>query len=220
MTEILLLIAIAIIGYLLGSISFAYLLSKLALNRDIRKYGSGNAGTANMLRNFGWKLGIPTFLGDTLKGVLACYLGQLIAGTFGYALLGACIGAVFAVVGHTYPVFLKFKGGKGIATTLGIILFLYFDVNIWVVVIALIFIAIFARVSVGSVVGIILAVIAAFVFIPYDNYFYQIALSIMAFLCLYSHRENIKRIFNGTEPKMDFSKAHPKRIRKKNREKV
>jgi glycerol-3-phosphate acyltransferase PlsY len=160
MKEILLLIAIAMSGYLLGSVSFAYILSTVALKRDIRKYGSGNAGTANMLRNFGWKLGIPTFLGDTLKGVLACYIGQVIGATFEHALLGACVGAVFAVIGHTYPVFLKFKGGKGIATTLGIILFLYPGVNIWVLVISLVIIAVFARVSAGSVVGIILAAIA------------------------------------------------------------
>ncbi len=200
----------AVVAYFLGCVSFAYVLSTVMLKRDIRKYGSGNAGTANMLRNFGWKLGLLTFLGDGLKGVASCYLGYLIAGP-----LGSYVAAIAVVLGHMFPMFLKFKGGKGIATSAGVVLYLAFDYGIYVFAFAILLIALTARVSVGSIAGVTLAAVFSFVFRPIDVYF-QGTMVILAAICLIAHRENIVRLIKGTEPKFDLSKKpKPQRIKDK-----
>ncbi len=104
---------IAIAAYLLGNVQFAIILSKWKYHDDVRKHGSGNAGSTNMLRVFGLKPGLLTFAGDFCKGVLAVLLGRLVAGE-----RGSYVAALFVVLGHDFPVFLQFKGGKGVASNL------------------------------------------------------------------------------------------------------
>ena len=109
MTNVWVLVLCAAIAYILGSISFSYLFTKKIRHEDIREKGSGNAGTTNVLRNYGWGMGVLVFAGDVLKGLLAALIGMYLGGE-----LGLCVAGVFAVVGHNYSCFLRFKGGKGI----------------------------------------------------------------------------------------------------------
>ncbi|HSH36477.1 glycerol-3-phosphate acyltransferase, partial [Schnuerera sp.] len=112
-------------AYLLGSFSSAYVLGKILMKTDIRAHGSGNAGTTNALRVFGKKVGALTFILDILKGVLAVYIGSMIMNYNGKLIAG-----IFVVIGHNWPIFFKFKGGRGIATSFGVLLSLYWPVPI------------------------------------------------------------------------------------------
>lgn len=219
--KILLWVACAVQAYLLGSVSFAYVIGKIVMRRDIRKYGSGNAGASNMTRNFGWKLGLLTFVCDIAKGAIAVLIGGLIGGTQGAysANLGAYIAAVFAVAGHNWPVFFGFRGGKGAATTLGVLFTLMPLQGLGILILSGILIAITMRVSVGSLSGAVLMVVSSFVFFPNDLAF-QICSIFLCALVIFSHRENIKRILNGTESKMTFGKGKPERIKKDKSKKV
>ena len=206
--QILLWIACAAEAYLLGSISFAYVVGKLVVRRDIRKYGSGNAGASNMTRNFGWKLGLLTFLGDIGKGILATLIGFWIAGS-----LGMSIAAVAVVAGHNWPVFFEFRGGKGVSTTLGAAFVLMPWPALGLMVVAGIVIITCRFVSVGSLVGALLLLISGIVFpLPLAE---RIAVIILCALVVISHRENIGRLLAGTETKMTFGKGHPKKRKEK-----
>ena len=108
---------IALAGYLLGNISVGILISKIYGVRDIRTHGSGNAGSTNVLRTLGWLPSVLTLIGDCLKGYLAAELGRYLAGD-----IGLIIGGICAIIGHDFPVFFRFRGGKGIATSLGLII--------------------------------------------------------------------------------------------------
>ena len=206
--QILLWIACAAEAYLLGSISFAYVVGKLVVRRDIRKYGSGNAGATNMTRNFGWKLGLVTFIGDIGKGVLAVLIGFWIAGS-----LGMSIAAVAVVAGHNWPVFFEFRGGKGVATTLGAAFVLMPWPAVGLLVVAGVVIVLCKFVSVGSLVGALMLLIFGIV-LPL-SLAERIAVIILCALVVISHRENIGRLIAGTETKMTLGKGRPKRRREK-----
>ena len=195
-----LLILCALQAYLLGCLVFSYIIGQVILKRDIRKYGSGNAGTANMMRNFGKKLGILTFVGDCLKGVAAVLLGRLIGGE-----LGMYISAIFVVVGHNWPVFLRFKGGKGIAATLGVFLVLTPIPAAVIFVVVMIVILLTKIVAIGSLTGIVMIIPVAFVFYP-NNVYLHITTIILAAFAIFLHRENIKRLFTKKENKLDLTK--------------
>ncbi len=190
------LILVAVVAYLIGNISFALLISKIFFKDDVRRHGSGNAGSTNMIRAFGFKIGVITFIGDVLKGMLAAYLGRLIAGTD-----GSYIAGILVIVGHNWPVFMKFKGGKGVATTIGML----FVVLPWITLICFIIgisIAFAGRiVSIGSLIGVTLSAIVAI-----SRHYYDIKLVIFALIyvgmCLFTHRENIKRLVKGEEKKL------------------
>ena len=151
-------------GYLIGCISFGYLGGKLFKGKDIRDVGSGNAGTANAIRNYGWGVGAFTFIGDVAKGVISTLIGLLICGGimeyFAAAApvgvhgeYGAYIGGLAAVLGHIWPVFLKFRGGKGVATSLGVFLVI---MPMWagiVFAVCIIIIALTKTMSIGSLLG-------------------------------------------------------------------
>ncbi len=189
-------VLIAIIAYLIGNISFSLLISKVFFKDDVRKHGSGNAGSTNMIRAFGFKIGVITFIGDLLKGMLAAYLGRLIAGVDGSYIAGICV-----VAGHNWPVFMNFKGGKGVATTIGML----FVVLPWITLICFaigISIAFMGRiVSIGSLIGVTLSAIVAI-----SRHYYDVKLVLFALIyagmCLFTHRQNIKRLLRGEEKKL------------------
>ncbi len=205
------------IGYLFGLIQTGYIYGKL--NKiDIRNHGSGNAGTTNALRTLGWKAGAITFLGDCLKCVLAVWVARLVFSNTDHVELLAIYAGLGAVLGHNFPFYLKFKGGKGIASTVGLIL----AVNpIMFVITALVFIGIvwFTQyVSLGSLVIMVLFVIQVVVYGQMGGFgltaveryeFYAIAL-VLAALAFWRHRANIKRLALGTENKTDFRKIGKK----------
>ena len=114
-------ILVCAISYLLGSVSFGILTSKAANGPDLRKVGSGNTGASNVQRTMGWKFGLITFAGDVMKGLAACLIGRLLTGSH----MGALLAGFFAVIGHNWPVFYGFKGGKGVATSCGVMCFCF-----------------------------------------------------------------------------------------------
>ncbi len=188
---------IIIISYLLGNISFAYILGKLIMKKDVRKYGSGNSGATNALRVFGPKIAIIAFIGDLLKGIIAVYIGRKIG-----AEIGAYIAGITVIIGHNWPVLLKFKGGKGITTSIGVMLMINPIVSIICFGIGFP-IAFFTRtVSLGSLIGMILAVFVVGLFIRPFNVELFIFTLIIVIMAIYMHRGNISRLLKGEENKL------------------
>ena len=191
-------------GYLLGSINFAIIISKLK-NDDVREHGSNNAGTTNMLRTYGKKATLFTFLGDFLKAIVACFIGGMLWGHNGVYLAG-----LFCVIGHIFPVFYKFKGGKGVATVAGVMLF--GDPIVFLILLAL-FIGVFLTSKYVSLASIMCAAMYPFVLQRMELLFggnpdihiiFTLAMSVIVII---KHIPNINRIMNHTESKTYFSKA-------------
>ena len=205
-------IIVAIIAYCLGSISFSVIISKKMAGFDVREKGSKNAGSTNVLRTVGKKAAILTLICDILKGVvailIAVLLGNLVEGTDKALLVQ--IAGLMAVIGHTFPVFFKFKGGKGVATALGVLFIINWQIALICLVFALLLMAITRMVSVGSLAAAILFPVLT-IFIK-DNYIaegsYLVFGILMAGLVVFNHRTNIKRLATGTENKLSFKKQN------------
>ena len=207
-------IIIAIVAYLIGSINFSVILSKKMAGFDVREKGSGNAGTTNMLRSVGKKAAVITLLCDILKGVvsigIAIIVGNIVKDLDKSLLVQ--IAGILVVVGHTFPIFFGFKGGKGVATSLGVILMTNWKIGLICLIFALVLMAITKMVSVGSIAAAILfPVLTIFLtdtFIVTEGSNYFIYSILLAILVAFNHRENIKRILNGTENKISFKNAN------------
>ena len=199
---------VAIIAYLIGSINFSVILSKKMAGFDVREKGSGNAGTTNMLRSVGKKAAAITLVCDILKGVIAILIAMLMNKIFpnSNGALLVQIAGVAVILGHTFPIFFKFKGGKGVATSLGVLIMSNWQIGLICLVFALILIALTQMVSVGSIAAAILYPVLT-LFIP-QNYIvpgnYLIYSIILAVLIVFNHRENVKRLLKGTENKISF----------------
>ena len=193
----------AVIGYLLGNISSGYLVSKAYGLRDIRKHGSGNSGTTNVLRTLGWLPSVLTLIGDCLKGFFACLIGRALGGD-----LGMLIGGLCAILGHDFPVFLGFKGGKGIATSLGLILAINPMIAVAELVVQVVAVAITRTMSVASLITTVaFPVLVAIMERGRPNYPLFLGFSIVAAaLSLFGHRTNIDRLIKGKENTLDFKK--------------
>ena len=201
-------VVMAIIAYLIGSINFSVILSKKIAGFDVREKGSGNAGTTNMLRSVGKKAAAITLVCDVLKGVVAILIAMLIAKTVqgSNGALIVQIAGIAVILGHTFPVFFKFKGGKGVATSLGVLIMSNWQIGLICLVFALILIALTQMVSVGSIAAAILYPVLT-LFIP-QNYIvpgnYLIYSIILAVFIVFNHRENVKRLLNGNENKISL----------------
>lgn len=182
------------ICYLIGSISGSYLLGKILLKKDVREYGSGNAGTTNAIRVFGRKIGIFTFLIDMLKGFFVAFLLSKYQREYLY------IGIFFTIIGHNYPFYMKFKGGKGIATTFGAFLYLNPIYSVIAFFILLLIGRITSYVSVGSIVFLILNFIVSIFKLNLTKNEIVIVF-IISLLGIFRHRSNIKRLVEGNELK-------------------
>ena len=205
-------IIVGLVAYLIGSISFSIIISKKMAGFDVREKGSGNAGATNMLRSVGKKAAALTLLGDALKGVVAILFAVLvgaIAKNSDKALL-VQIAGILVVVGHTFPVFFGFKGGKGVATSLGVLLMTNWQIGLICLVFALVLMALTKMVSMGSVgAAILFPVLVLFIntnFIVSEGSGYFVYSVILAVLVAFNHRGNIQRILNGTENKLSFKK--------------
>ncbi|WP_130863963.1 glycerol-3-phosphate 1-O-acyltransferase PlsY [Bacilliculturomica massiliensis] len=192
----------ALAAYFIGNISPAILIGRLH-GIDIKKEGSGNAGTTNVLRVLGKKAAAETLLVDIFKGVLAVWLGRL-AGTYFLpeADLLAMICCAAVLLGHIWPVFFGFRGGKGIATGFGALVTFQWQIGLGLLLIAVTGIVLSRRVSVGSVLAALSLPVLAWFFAP-D---YILPLSLLALIVLWKHRSNIVRICKGQEPKISFKK--------------
>jgi glycerol-3-phosphate acyltransferase PlsY len=196
-------VAVALIAYLLGSFNFALIISKLKFRDDIRKYGSGNAGMTNMLRTYGKKAASFTFLGDAVKAALAIAVGGLINGV-----IGAYTAGFFCILGHMFPVFYKFKGGKGVVTSAVMILML--DWRVFLILAAIFFSIVLSTkyMSLGSIMGILIYPLILYNFNG-PGVSILIALAVSA-LVVFMHRENIKRLLEHRENKISFGSKKPK----------
>ena len=193
MTEYLL---TGVIAYLVGSIPSGLILGKLFWHTDLRKYGSHNIGATNAWRTLGKLPGIIVFLADSLKGQAGVLLGFSLVGTP----LAAVIGGLLAIVGHSFSLFLRFHGGKGVATSLGVLTMLMGNVTLIVFVLWFTIVYMTRYVSLGSVVaGVLTPILAALFAYPME---YIVFTVIAALLVIVRHRENIKRLMNGTENKI------------------
>ncbi len=198
-------------GYLLGSLNFALIVSFVGYRKDIRKFGSGNAGMTNILRTFGKWPAVITLIGDFSKGMLAilvgrlliCYLGGTPDFPFGDELVGLC-----ALLGHVFPIYYGFKGGKGILVSAGIILMIDPIVFLIILLVFLLFFVCTRIVSLGSIAATIAYPIATlFRKLLAGAEFWDIAIPVVTACCfmalvLYMHRENIRRLRSGEEPRI------------------
>ena len=203
-------IIIAIIAYLIGSINFSVIFSKKFAGFDVREKGSGNAGTTNMLRSVGKKAAAITLICDILKGIVAIGIALLLGYVFNAdnrSILVQTAG-IAVVIGHTFPVFFGFKGGKGVATSLGILIMTNWEIGLICLAVGIILIILTKMVSVGSCVAAILFAVLSY-FIK-DNYIamqgssYFVYSIILAVIILFNHRSNIVRIMQGKENKISF----------------
>lgn len=204
-------VIMAVIAYLIGSINFSVIISKKVAGFDVREKGSGNAGTTNMLRSVGKKAALITLLCDILKGVVsiivALIVGKIVKNVDKALLVQ--IAGILVVVGHTFPIFFEFKGGKGIATSLGVLLMINWKIGLICLVFALVIMAVSKMVSMGSVgAAILFPVLTIFIdtnfIVDANGIKYFIFSLLLALLVIFNHRENIKRIATGTENKLSF----------------
>lgn len=188
---------VALISYIIGNFSTSYLLGRYFKKVDIRTKGSGNAGATNALRVFGKKFALITFILDALKGIIAVIIGSMIIQD-----TGGLIAGVFVVVGHNWPVVLKFKGGKGIATTIGAATFINPLPAVIAIILGILIIVKTKYVSLGSVSAMALVPIISLIVVHPFDIKYFIFLIVLAFMAIYRHKSNIKRLLNGEESKL------------------
>lgn len=188
---------IAASAYLLGSLSFAIIVCRLTLHRDIRNYGSGNAGLTNAYRTMGAAKTLLVLFGDIAKGAVAISIGGMLAGP-----IGKLIAGVFVILGHVFPVYFGFRGGKGVLV--GATMLALFDWRIFLVAIALFILAVATTrwVSLGSILGAASFPVTMWIFYQ-DALLTGIALA-MGVAVIFMHRSNIRRILAGTENRFSF----------------
>ena len=205
-------VLVAMVAYMLGSISFSIIFSKKFAGFDVREKGSKNAGSTNVLRTVGKKAAALTLLCDILKGVVAVVIAFLVGiafeeGQINRPLLVQLAG-IFVIIGHTFPVYFKFKGGKGVATSLGVLLIINWQIGLICLVFALLLMALSRMVSLGSIVAALLFPVLT-IFIG-QNYLvpgnYIIFGVLIALFVIFNHRENVKRLLAGEENKLSFKK--------------
>lgn len=208
-------IIVAIISYLIGSIMFSVIFTKKIAGFDVRTRGSGNAGSTNVLRTAGKKVAIITLICDILKGVIAVLIGYIVGkltkASVETSQMLILTAGVMVVLGHTFPIFFKFKGGKGVATSLGVLLMINWKIGLICLVFALLIMAVSRMVSLGSIsAAILFPVLCIFInenYLIKSNHFGYILFGIiLCLLVVFNHRSNLKRIINGKENKLSFKK--------------
>lgn len=206
---------IAVLSYLLGSLNFGVILSNTVKKEDVRDSGSGNAGTTNMMRTYGKTLGLLTIAGDILKVMVAIWIAFKImdveelkvtldnASDYPQVVLKSFAG-LFAVLGHIFPCFFKFKGGKGVATSGGMVIIIDWRIALILLVIFALIILITKYVSLGSI---LMAVFyPVFIGIFYKDIILVLIATVFTIIVVVAHRENVKRLINHTENKIGQKK--------------
>jgi glycerol-3-phosphate acyltransferase PlsY len=201
------LIMVGVIGYLLGSANTSIIVGKF-YGLDVRNHGSGNAGATNTLRTLGKTAAAIVSIGDVLKGIIACLIGLFIIGNIeGIGALGLMVGGIAAILGHNWPIYFGFKGGKGIFTSFSVVLMMDWKIGLMLLGVFIIVVAITKYVSLGSIIGSGLFPIVSAIPSFNKSPVFIIFAAILAFLAIYRHRSNILRIINGTESKLGSKKA-------------
>lgn len=193
--------AAGLAAYFLGSLNASIIISNRFLRTDIRRHGSGNAGMTNSFRVMGFNYGIVVTVCDLFKGVAAVFIGWAIAGS----LEGRFIAAMFVLIGHCFPVFYGFKGGKGVLSAAGAFLVLDWRIGLSAISLFLFILLITKMVSVSSITAAASLFVWALVY-DYGEPAYLAVAILTALLLIFMHRSNIKRIIEGTESKVSFKK--------------
>ncbi len=193
-------ISVIILSYLIGAIPFGVIVGKLTSGIDVRNHGSGSMGMTNVLRIVGARAGILVFLADMAKGAVAVALAGLIIGP-GY---GMVAGGVAAVIGHNWPVYVGFRGGRGVTTGFGALLVLSWPVGLISFAIFLLVVSLSRYVSLGSMLGAVTMLVAMipFVVLDVEPFAYLVYGLVIVSLIIFRHRGNIQRLLAGTEPKI------------------
>ncbi len=182
-------------GYLMGSVSPSVILSKFAYKKDVRDEGSGNAGATNVARVFGMKAGFITLGLDVLKIVIPMLLGMWLDGD-----RGVCVAGIAGILGHCFPVFFKFRGGKGVSVAATIAMFLGWQVLAIGLSVFIIIVLVTRIVSISSIFAALSLIVATMIFAG-DNTYKIILVLVTAVLIIFMHRENIVRLVHGEEKK-------------------
>ena len=194
-------LALLVVPYFLGSINFGIIISKLFHGEDIREYGSGDAGMTNMLRTYGKRDAAITLIGDALKAVVAVILGRILFG-----ISGGYVAGLTCILGHAFPCYYKFKGGKGVVVTAATIAVIDWRIFLVLLGIFILVVAFSKYISLGSVCGML--VFPLLVQVWDRGLSINVLLScLISALVIFLHRGNIKRIYNGTESKLSLSKT-------------
>ena len=193
-------VLIAVVCYFLGNVSWGLLIGQWMAHMDIRKHGSGGTGTTNVMRTLGWVPSLLTLIGDVLKAYLAVVIGRALGGDWGWK-----VGGIAVLLGHNWPVIYGFKGGKGMACSLGIILATDPPIAITALVLQVVILLCTRYMSVASICTAIAYPIIVAVMHP-ENTGYIVFAAIMCALALFCHRANIQRLIHGNENRLDFSK--------------
>ena len=201
MNDVMKLLLTLVIGYLLGSISTGVILSRVFGHKDIRSQGSGNSGTTNMLRVMGKKFALLTFAGDLLKGIIAVLISKALLGTQA----GEIVGAFGAILGHNFPLYFGFKGGKGIATSFGCLLIVFPLQTLCAFGVFLLLVATTRYVSAGSLGAAVTLPFFIMFTTPCDPVIWCSVIAI-CLLAIWRHYPNIKRLMNHTESKLNLGK--------------
>ena len=199
-----------IIGYLLGNLNGAFLMSKLLTKEDIRNTGSGNAGLTNFMRRYGPASGLLVVAIDVVKAVLSCLLGMCLLEPYGYSKEGMMVGAIAVSLGQDFPALLGFRGGKGILSGLAIAMTVDYRCGLVIVAIFAISLAITRYVSLSSILG-ALGFCVSFVVCYWDKPFVAVCGVLLGLLAIFMHRSNIGRLIKGTEKKATFSQFRRKK---------
>lgn len=186
---------VLVLSYLIGSISGSFILGKLFLHKDVRNYGSGNAGTTNAMRVFGKKIGSLTFIIDMLKGILVVVLLKKFFPEYLF------LGVLFCILGHDFPFYMKFKGGKGVATSLGSFIFINIKLTFIPGMIMLITLLSTKIMSLSSILFLSALLVSYIGFGSYSIY-EKIIIAIVCLLGIVRHKSNIKRLIEGKELKL------------------
>lgn len=209
-------VLIGVVSYLLGSLNFSIILSEVVKKKDIRKSGSGNAGATNMMRTYGIKAAVGTMLGDIFKVAIGILVAFAILGVpmkyiftnpadsaeIQRVMLYKEFAGLFCVLGHIFPLYFKFKGGKGVAACTGMVIIVDWRIALILFVIFVSVILISKWISLGSIVIAILYPVLIFVF--YKNWILSLVAFLFTAIVIIAHRENIKRLIKGEENKISL----------------
>lgn len=204
---------VAAVSYVLGSLNFGVILSNHIVKDDVRNHGSGNAGTTNMLRSYGKKLAIITILGDMVKVVVSIIIAYLILRLFGvldileyyvdnFQVYIKSFAGFFCVLGHIFPCFFKFKGGKGVATSGGMVFVIDWRIGLILLALLIVIVLVTKYVSLGSII--IAVLYPVFIFIFYRSAVLTAIAVVFTLIVVVAHRENLKKLINHSENKISF----------------
>ena len=206
-------IGLIILGYLIGSIPVGFILGKLVRGIDIREHGSGNIGMTNVMRILGVKAGVFVFFADIAKGAAAVALAwAILAYSPNMVVWGQVAGGAAAIVGHSWPIYIGFRGGRGIATGFGAVLVLCWPVGLIAFVVFLLVVGLSRYVSLGSILAALTMLLAMIPFVVLDvwsfgHFAYIVFGLVVVPIVIFRHRDNIRRLLSGTESKIGSSRT-------------